>query len=149
MKMIAGLLLLAVSQDVSTSLARFRLFNNCEPIRLVVENLPTGAAAIGLTEERVSALAESRLRAARLFSGDAAEYLYVAVGVVGAAFAVSVSYHKRLFDPVSGEAAYPRTWVSNSFGTHDGNSGFILQNLSEPLDRFVLEYLRVNEDACR
>ena len=85
MKMIAGLLLLAAFQEGSDSVARFQLFNNCEPIRLVVEDLPIAAAAVSLTQERVGTLAESRLRAARLFSVDARPrpYLYVNVNVAG------------------------------------------------------------------
>ena len=39
-------------------------------------------------------------------------------------------------------------WNTTSYGTHSGNAGFILQSVSEHLDRFVLEYLRVNEAAC-
>ena len=148
MKMIAGLLLLAASQDVPTAFDRFQLFNECEPIRLIVEDLPPDAAAIRLTGERVSTLAESRLRAARLFSGDAEQFLYVAVGVLETSYGVTISYHKLLFDPISGEMASPRTWVSTGFGTHGGSAGFILQDLSERFDRFVLDYLRVNEDAC-
>ena len=68
MKMIAGLLLLAAFQEGSDRLAHFQLFNACRPTYLVVEGLPPDAAAISLTPERVITLAESRLRAARLFS---------------------------------------------------------------------------------
>ena len=40
------------------------------------------------------------------------------------------------------------TWESLGFGTHGGDAGFIMQGLSEDLDKFVLEYLRVNENYC-
>lgn len=33
-------------------------------------------------------------------------------------------------------------------GTHVGDPGFILQSLSEKLDKFLVEYLRVNEEDC-
>ena len=42
----------------------FDLFDGCEPIDLLIENLSENAAEIGLTEERIQTLAESRLRAA-------------------------------------------------------------------------------------
>ena len=58
----------------------FNLFNWCEPIDLVVENLPEDAAEIGLTEERIQTLAESRLRAARLYDEDGETHLYVGLG---------------------------------------------------------------------
>ena len=32
---------------------------------------------------------------------------------------------------------------------HGGEASFLLQNLSESLDAFVLDYLRVNESACK
>ena len=54
---------------------RFSLFNECRPMRLVVETLPSAAAEIGLTRERIRTMAESRLRAARLFSDNASPYL--------------------------------------------------------------------------
>ena len=150
MKMIAGLLLLAASQQVSEGLARFQLFNECRPVPLLVEYLPSDAAAVGLTRERVRTLAESRLRAARLFSDEAlGPYLYVNVNVSGRAFSVSVAFKKPLFDQVSGEGGAAETWNAGFVGTHGGYGGVIMQYLSEALDRFVLEYLRVNEDACR
>ena len=153
MKMIAGLLLLAASQEIpeslAESLARFELFNECRPMYLIVEGLPPDAAAVDLTLERISTLAESRLRAARLFSDDLRRtYLYVNVTVAGSAFSVRVEFHKRLFDPVSDETWPARTWNEGTTGRHVGDGGYIMQTLSESLDRFLLEYLRVNEDSC-
>ena len=56
----------APGQDSETTLNRFQLFNNCEPMRLVVEDLSDDAKEIGLTTERLVVAAESRLRGARL-----------------------------------------------------------------------------------
>ena len=78
----------------------FRLWNECAPIGLVVEELPDDAAEIDLMYERIQTLAESRLRVARLY--DAAvplyiSYLYVRVGVIvsenrrSGAFTIEVS----------------------------------------------------------
>ena len=127
----------------------FALWNECAPINLIVEGLSDGAAAIDLTMERIQTLAESRLRAARLYDAAALPYLYVRVGVFGGAFHIKVSFKKRLRDDVSEKNGIAETWDTGSLGTHGGDAGFILQGVSEHLDRFVLEYLRVNETVCR
>ena len=124
---------------------------------MVVEGLPGGAADIGLTEERVQTLAESRLRVARLYGAALpfTSYLYVRVSVLvsesgrGGAFNIEVSFNRYLFDGVLGRNGFAATWDTGSLGMHDGDAGFILQYVSEYLDRFVLEYLRVNETACQ
>ena len=99
--------------------------------------------------ERIQTLAESRLRAARLYDALARHYLYVRVGVLGSAFHIEVSFQKLLRDDVSEKNGIAATWYDGSLGTHGGNAGFILQGVSEHLDKFVLEYLRVNETVCR
>ena len=95
-------------------------------------------------------MAESRLRAARLFTSTtpADTYLYVRVSVVGGAFAMRLEFKKRVSDSLSGESFLAGTWNSGVTGTHGRDADYILQGLSEWLDRFVLEYLRVNEAAC-
>ena len=131
---------------------RFELCNACRPMELVVENLNKDAKAIGLTRDRLQVTAESRLRAARLYTDSMSESnlanLYVRVTVAGPAFGVDVQYKKRLFDPVNGSGGIATTWQSSSTGTHGKNSGFIIQSVSEKLDKFLVEYLRVNEKDC-
>ena len=78
----------------------------------------------------------------------ASTYLYVRVGVVGRAFSTEVSFKKSLYDAVSDRHGFAATWDTGSDGTHGGDAGYILQFVSEGLDRFVLEYLCVNEAAC-
>ena len=117
-------------------------------MRLVVESLPEDAAEIGLTESSIRAAAESRLRSARLYSEASDQYLYVNVNVAGHAFGVSLEYKKRVLDPLSGLGGLATTWNSGSTGTHGRDSGFILSGVSQHLDRFLVEFLRVNEAAC-
>ena len=119
-------------------------------MNLVVEDYNDDAdwADMGLTVDRLQTIAESRLRAARLYDATALAYLYVNVNVNGRSFSARVQYYKVLYDGVSGETNYAMTWNVSSTGTHGGDAGFILQGLSEHLDSFILEYLRVNEDAC-
>lgn len=133
---------------------RFELFNRCRPMDLIVEGLPGDAVEIGLTRTRIQTIAESRLRAARLYDEDATPYLYVRVGVQVSAsgrdgmYTAKVSYRKSLWDSVSIQSGTAETWDSGAYGMHDGDAGYIVQEVSEHLDRFILEYLRVNEDAC-
>ena len=132
------------------------LFNYCEQIGLIVEDLPDSAVEIGLTEERLQTLAESRFRAARLYDDtdllvdllDTLSFLYINVHVVGRAFSIRLAYHKPVYDRASRVPGKATTWNSGVTGTHGGDAGFIVQGVSEHLDRFIVEYLRVNEAAC-
>ena len=75
-------------------------------------------------------------------------YLDFNVVCFGPAITVSVGYNKKLFDPLSGENHIATTWTSSSVGTHGGDPGHIVQALSEQVDKFVVEYLRVNGKDC-
>lgn len=140
---------LAAAQDDTSDLDRFDLFNRCQPMGLLVEGMPNEAADINLTKERIQTMAESRLRAARLYEARRSRsYLYINVNLSGRAFNVSVDYKKVLYDAETALFDVATTWSRGLTGTHGGEAGYILQGLSEHLDRFVLEYLRVNEEAC-
>ena len=128
--------------------ARFQLFSDCGPMQIFVEELDEDAANIGLTEGPILAAAESRLRSARLYSTEADQYLYINVNVVDVAFSARLEFNKVVSDPLSGERLYATTWNIGSFGTHAGDSGFILSDISQHLDKFLVEFLRVNEEAC-
>ena len=89
------------------------------------------------------------MRAARLYDAEAADhYLYVNVNVARRAFSIGVGYRKWLHDEALGIGGRAETWNTGSAGTHGGGASFILQDVSEHMDRFVVEYLRVNESAC-
>ena len=75
-------------------------------------------------------------------------YLYLNVIVAGRAFSTSLDYKKTLIDPVSVEGGFATTWHTGSAGTHGGDAAYIVSNVSEHLDQFLTEYLRVNEAAC-
>ena len=135
--------------DPSTERGCFRLWSACQPTNLIVEGLTEDAEEIGLTRERIQTAAESRLRAARLYDAEAADhYLYVNVNVVGRAYSIGVGYRKWLHDEALDIGGMAETWNTGSAGTHGGGASFILQDVSEHMDRFVVEYLRVNEPAC-
>ncbi len=134
----------------------FELFNACRPLRLVVEGLPERAAEIGLTKERIQTAAESRLRAARLYTElffdedwtSPRAYLYVNVNALGPAFSLDITYNKWVRDEEFDLSGRARTWHTGSLGTHGGDAGYILQGVSEHVDLFIAEYLRVNEASC-
>ncbi len=126
---------------------RFQLFTNCAPLDLLV--VVEGDALDGLTQESTTRAVRSRMRTARLYDEEAAPYLSVHIHVVGAAFSRSVRLRKRVFDPHSGVRQWATTWETSSTGTHGRTGGsFVLSKLSEDMDLFLDEYLRVNEAAC-
>ena len=90
----------AIAQATASQRECFELYNAGRPMDLLVESLGNGARKIGLSEESLQAAAESRLRAARLYTEDRKKagdaYLYVNVNVVGRAFNVSLRYNKRV-----------------------------------------------------
>ena len=104
--LVALLAPMADGQDAASRRERFQLFNACRPTRLLIEGLSDEAGKIGLTEENLQVAAESRLRAARLYTEDwrraDSARLYVNVNVVGRAFAIDVYYEKRVSDAFGG-----------------------------------------------
>jgi hypothetical protein len=131
-----------VDEERSRESERFRLFNACEPMSLVAIVFDQGL------RERVETMAESRLRAARLYDTDAdrsavSSLLVIEIfGVVAEAEVVLLSYHKPVRGSFSERWFLAKTWDVNGMYRDS------VQGLSELLDRFVLEYLRVNEAAC-
>ena len=70
----------ALAQDeIEPSYDRFRLWNNCQPFTLVVEQLGDDATEIGLKKDTIETTVRSRLRAARIYTdnGFPHPYLYV------------------------------------------------------------------------
>ena len=134
-----------------TDFNRFELWNDCRPMELVVENLPEDAAQIGLTEERIAIAVRSRLRAARLYemSAPPSPYLYVNVNVFSSSHSISIRYNKFVQDLATGKIYLAPTWQRGGTGTHGEDAGYILSGVAMYMDRFIDEYLRVNEDACR
>ena len=139
-----------IAQDDRTD-GHFTLFNRCRPVALsvVVTGWTEQAHGMGLTEERLRVIAESRLRSARLYTARAHSVLFIEVSVVNHAFTTEAAFIKRLFDPVSNQHGLAKTWWEGKTGTHGGNVTVILQSLSEEIDQFILDYLRVNETHCK
>lgn len=127
----------------------FRLLTFCGQTRLLVEGLHQDAAQIGLTKNSIETLVRSRLRAARIYTENlAGQYLYVNVNVVGSAYGIRLSFNKPVKDSFTQRVSTAETWDSSSTGTHGRDAGFILQSISQHIDKFIDDYLRVNADYC-
>ena len=144
----AGCVAPAMGQQPISDLDREKFYTACAPLALFVLVIDDDENPIGLTEDRVRTMVESRLRAARLYTsnpGTSAELL-VTVSVFRTAFAPVVALLKRLRDEFTGLSnLYPTSYYSTRIGFHGGDPGFIMQDLSEQVDAEIGEYLRVNE----
>ena len=131
----------------------FQLFTKCEQIRLVVQhggNLRSDAMKNGLSNESIQNAAESRLRSANLYTNKRLDsYLFVYIHVVGNAHTISVQFNKTVIDKFTGHSFPAPTWDTGSIGTHGNDPGYILSGLSRHIDKFLVEFLRVNDEACR
>ena len=140
--------------EVSESYYRFMLFNHCGPIPVMVMGLSKDAEGIGLSQDSLQTALESRLRSARLYKPISSmddvlnPHLTLRVGVLNHAFSIDLSYVKWVCHPDTDECGTTPTWSSTAFGTHSGDGGYIRSAVSEKIDQFLVEYLRVNEESC-
>ena len=146
--------LIVVAMGVRAEPDNDALFNLCprhERMRLVVVDLAEHAPKAGLTREQIQNAAESRLRGAGLYDPDVPPYLYVNV-IAGPPqtgsshfpfFSITLRYQRLLYDLDQPWLAFATTWVTGSAG--QGDSSFILSSLSQHLDEFLVEYLRVRD----
>lgn len=134
-------------EDEITGHEKFQLWRNCLPMNLSVR-VSEDAAKINLTKQDVETAVRSRLRAARLYDGEATIGVEVLVNVAGEAVSFSLAFYK----PVKGifdELFYlAPTWETGQVGIHGQNPSFILAGISKAVDLFIDEYLRVNESDC-
>lgn len=142
----------ATAEEVS-AIDRFALWNECRPMDLMVQEMTDDATNIGLTKKTIEVAVRSRLRSARLYSEDndeaAKSFLYVHANIVGEAHAVGAYYYKIMTDAATALSDTALSWNSGSMGTHVRNSTLLISYISEHVDEFIDEYLRVNADACR
>ena len=156
----AGAMLIVMAMRVHAEPDAHDLFALCpsnEQMFLVVEELDEDDAKGGLTEEQVRNAAESRLRGTELYDPDVlAPLLYINVNTgppeTGSShfpfFSIRVQYKRLLYDLRQSWLGLAATWDTGSAG--QGDSSFILSNLSQHIDLFLVEYLRVRDSkACR
>ena len=138
----------AAENTFEENVALFRLFANCRPMNLSVALEGPDALETGLTEESIRASVESRLRSARLYDATISPYLHAHVHIYKNAFSVTLKYFKWVHDEYSQLHFHATTWEQRSIGTHTGDGVYIHGALSQFTDEFLVEFLRVNEEAC-
>ena len=152
---LACTMLVVTSTAVDASANAGELFDLCPPDRgmdLVVETLPEDAIKGGLADEQIRNAAESRLRAAGIYDPEADPYLYVNLNLgppdrsgYFPYYSLGVEYKRPLLDlrlPLYRPAT---TWDIGRTGEGYGNP--ILSRLSQFLDKFLVEYLRVRDSG--
>ena len=135
-----------------TAIEWFELYNHCQPIDLLVF-LDSPSNEIGLTEDSLRIIAESRLRSARLYnSSGPATILRIFVSTTpeskGRFFITELKYYKSVVDTASKVTNMAITWETSSLGVYGNDKGFILNAVGQQMDEFIVEYLRVNELWC-
>lgn len=141
---------------------RFALFTDCARVEVFFEPAyneqeSENRERIGLSEASVWRAVTSRLRAARVFREQEdllrppyrAPSLNVQVSVSAEIALIDLVLRKSLLDGHSGVARYMTTWFhSVSPIAHRNEAVVVLAGLSQAMDVFVDEYLRVNAESC-
>ena len=164
-------MLMATSAAVYAAPDTGDLFDLCPPdegMRLVVERLHEHAGRGDLTTAQIQNAVESRLRAAGIYDPEAVPYLYINV-IAGLPrnghfpfYAIDVEYRRvllddralglgyRVLDSDFEERLYGFAGTWETSGAGEGDSSYILSSLSQLLDRFLVDYLRVRDSkACQ
>ena len=122
---------------------RYALFTACAPVKLS----RFGETGTGIVREAgVREMAESRLRAARIWGGYSGGELSPLVFHIDYG-ARKMTFRKEVWEPLSGELHIADVWTHSLSGWEAEISQ--RQRVSTLIDRFILEYLRVNEGDCR
>lgn len=156
--LLALLCALPISSETVDGYDRFRLFNACRPVRVMISSTDPN---IQRHLDSLRPMVESRLRSARLYTENPVEsrngFLDVRVTMIGLAgfgpaYIIDFQYKKLVTDEY-GESYHAATWPDRRFrsghGTY-GNAAYIhiKSRLSSFLDLFLAAYLRVNKSAC-
>ena len=148
---------------------RFSLYTGCDSMELHVD-VDIENSSLSLSAEAVRSAAEARLRSARLYragDGDSRtlpnQYLFVAVSGSSVAFSIRLQFYRLLtwlgpskltdwwrqeYPDGSEPVGYASTWKRVAVGTHDGTSTVVLSVVSQFMDAFLVDYLRMNEEDC-
>ena len=148
--------LVKAQSNLENRLNRIKLYNHCRPMELVVESPSAFAVGRGITEELLRWAAESRLRAARLYTDSSTDagntILYVRGDLLWpepskCVVELWVDYLKIVHDPESGEETARLLW-SKKFRQHIECHKTVREEIPKMVDKFMVEYLRVNEKDC-
>lgn len=139
----------------------FKLWNDCQPIAFSVHlQGKSEASKIGLTKEAIETAVRSRLRGARIFRNnpdlrsqsltlERNGFLQVSVTLTTASLGMSMRFEKVMRDEASGYVGWtPTGWRSGLLGEHADDGYYVLSGIAPAIDKFIDDYLRVNESAC-
>lgn len=130
---------------------RFQLWDYCERMWLIVEVIAPSREEEGQRMKTdVEDIVRNRLWAAHLYndSSHASTHLYVRIAWGKVAWSVDFEYRKTLHDLLAtDEWDHATTWMDSWLGAH-AKAGDILDRVSRMTDHFIVEYRRVNENAC-
>ena len=91
------------------------------------------------------------------------QYLAIAVSGASVAFSVRLQFYRFLawlgpskhtdwwrqeYSDGSEPIGYASTWTRAAVGTHDGTPTVVLSVVSQLMDAFLVDYLRMNEEGC-
>ena len=126
---------------------RFELFTGCEPVGLVVHMQIDENDRIALTKADVTRAVRSRLRAARIYTDvPSSIYLRAHIVIVASAFNIQIEFLRWLRNGY--DVGWASTWETGTTGIARSSSSYVLGALSQYMDEFIDEYLRVNAAAC-
>ena len=130
----------------------FQLWNKCRPIGFELKLY--GGKSLGLTRDTIKTLVRDRLKAARLYTENyeppekRLEMLVRVGGPANPAFSYLMLFIKRMKDEETGLHLDATGWLKDAFGAHQGERAVVLFHISQALDKFIDEYLRVNDTEC-
>ncbi|HLQ77337.1 MAG TPA: hypothetical protein VK210_08280 [Terriglobia bacterium] len=125
------------------------IVKNYKGLPVVVEDVNT--SSVGITRDAIKNRAELRVRSAGLrpIEGDGTQWVYVRVNVVGAGFAINVSFRRKVFwyrldGSITSDVG--SVWETGTTGTTP-NAGYVMETLDRVLDTFLNAYLKANQDS--
>ena len=115
-----------------------------------IESLSDAAAEIGLSKNRLQTRLELRLRQAGFVPVPGGlTYLYLRVTVTRTGgYCIELSFNRTVSFPDAGREYTvfgAAVWDTGSAGTHGGDPEYIVGWVDRTLDRFLNEYLKVNQ----
>ncbi len=126
---------------------RFQLFNDCQPMDLIVEDLSSDERALGLTKVGIESRVVSHLRSARLYDPSSDAFVYILISALNQAYVVIVELNKVVDDVATTLRYFAATWDRKTIGT-GARADTILGVVDEHLNDFIGQYLRVNREVC-
>lgn len=162
--MITSLLLVAIGASPLQSGLRpdtelyDKLYTGCAHVEALVD-VEDEAALLGVAErQRLEVMAESRLRAARIFqptTNPASPALGITVEALNGesmnVYSARVEFIRPMLNPSTEGSLVVSTWERGAFGYFGDRadpSGSVHARISDFIDEFIRDYLRVNEGSC-